>query len=890
MALTNNASAALSATVAENAAAEAKSYAIKASQAEDFSNKAQASAESAAASAISSQNSAVAAEEAMNIALEQTIATIRVPDGEALSVLPVANERKGKFPGFDPVTGDVQLIDISSTDAASLALSLASTEGSALVGTPSGTVEERFSSIELGLDGKASNDVVATKISGDVTFATGGTLFSEKDFIYNSENFSWYFWSGSFSGSGKVVPPGATPEDTGGVGPSKWVNIGDAALRGDLAKPTGAAMIGGLGYMTASAYGFTGVGNETALATQFLNYCSTRKITAVIDKDVDWDGLIYSNSVSITGNNLVKGFVKFWGDISPSRTNTVITGTAGDYTTYPAGATVINGGFSSYAPGDKVIIELADDANFNGAQNQIGVMFCTVTAASAGSITISPALRFPFDKMKVSKTTFSTLSGTQARGTYSFSGDFSFLTPGQLARFENINGTDCVDGTTRYFEYCRVKSCSTTSLILMDALEYTHVDPVVSSGNFTSNIKLFNANFEIVQMRALLYSTMTNCRLTRSINDYLYNCNVIGNTVLGASPNIMNITYGRNTVVYANTVSGATGVTDNAAFKMMSPISCIVSGIVAEDYGVASGVQSINGIYVDYAFTPYQNWGSRLNINNCVAGKQKGGLGVWLDGIRDSQISNLSAEAHIRLYEMDDCKVTGIRAGKVVFFRNCTRSKFKDLDALALQILGPIDCEHDGVITRGGAVDNANRCVSFGGSSSRPIAINNTLRNYTNLSTTATDTTLFYGNVNGLYVDGLTDKAGLTASITNSGSNITLPVSIQNVRTNNTVSIGSHSSVVNNLCDIGVGVGTAAWDRRRIIINDHYIFPSGESLRIKKGAPTSSSDGGILMNRVSAPSAKTSPGVPGQMGIDGTYLYIYRSNEWERIQLSGEPW
>lgn len=268
MALTNNASAALSATVAENAAAEAKSYAIKASQAEDFSNQAQASAESAAASAISSQNSAVAAEEAMNIALEQTIATIRVPDGETLSVLPVANERKGKFPGFDPVTGDVQLIDISSTDAASLALSLASTEGSTLVGTPSGTVEERFSSIELGLDGKASNDVVATKISGDVTFATGGTLFSEKDFIYNSENFSWYFWSGSFSGSGKVVPPGSTPEDTGGVGPSKWVNIGDAALRGDLAKPTGAAMIGGLGYITPEMYGAKGGLNDDRVAFQ----------------------------------------------------------------------------------------------------------------------------------------------------------------------------------------------------------------------------------------------------------------------------------------------------------------------------------------------------------------------------------------------------------------------------------------------------------------------------------------------------------------------------------------------------------------------------------------------------------------------------------------------
>lgn len=61
MALTNNASAALSATVAENAAAEAKSYAQTAIMAEDFSIQAQASAEAAAASEALSAESAAAA-------------------------------------------------------------------------------------------------------------------------------------------------------------------------------------------------------------------------------------------------------------------------------------------------------------------------------------------------------------------------------------------------------------------------------------------------------------------------------------------------------------------------------------------------------------------------------------------------------------------------------------------------------------------------------------------------------------------------------------------------------------------------------------------------------------------------------------------------------------
>lgn len=244
MALTNAQSSALSATVAENAAAEAKSYAIKASQVENYSNQAKASAEAAEVSAASATNSAMEAEAAMNVALEQTIATIRVPDGETLSILPVANERKGKFPGFDPVTGDVQLIEISNTDAAALALSLSSEGGGELVGTSTGTVEDRFTSIEDALTGKASVGSLSEKLSGSVTFVSGGILRSEKDFIYNNADYNWYYWSGPYDVNGKMISPSSSPESSGGVGPGKWLNVGDTVLRSDLAKPTGAGMVG----------------------------------------------------------------------------------------------------------------------------------------------------------------------------------------------------------------------------------------------------------------------------------------------------------------------------------------------------------------------------------------------------------------------------------------------------------------------------------------------------------------------------------------------------------------------------------------------------------------------------------------------------------------------
>ncbi|CAI1824726.1 Uncharacterised protein [Serratia quinivorans] len=77
MALTDSQSSKLSATIAENAAAEAKSYADLASKSEDFSNKAEASAVAAAASETSSEESASSAMvSASNAADSETSASI----------------------------------------------------------------------------------------------------------------------------------------------------------------------------------------------------------------------------------------------------------------------------------------------------------------------------------------------------------------------------------------------------------------------------------------------------------------------------------------------------------------------------------------------------------------------------------------------------------------------------------------------------------------------------------------------------------------------------------------------------------------------------------------------------------------------------------------------
>lgn len=85
------------------------------------------------------------------------------------------------------------------------------------------------------------NDKVEYLIDGKSTFLNGATLESERDFIWDDNSKSWYYWTGTFS---KEVPAASTPESTGGIGAGKWLSVGDSTLRGELAAEGGAEMVG----------------------------------------------------------------------------------------------------------------------------------------------------------------------------------------------------------------------------------------------------------------------------------------------------------------------------------------------------------------------------------------------------------------------------------------------------------------------------------------------------------------------------------------------------------------------------------------------------------------------------------------------------------------------
>lgn len=77
-----------------------------------------------------------------------------------------------------------------------------------------------------------------------LTFTTGATV-NQNEVLFNTADNSYYKWSGSFVSGPKVVPENSTPETTGGIGPGKWLSVGDTVLRNDLKSESGTDNVNG---------------------------------------------------------------------------------------------------------------------------------------------------------------------------------------------------------------------------------------------------------------------------------------------------------------------------------------------------------------------------------------------------------------------------------------------------------------------------------------------------------------------------------------------------------------------------------------------------------------------------------------------------------------------
>lgn len=73
------------------------------------------------------------------------------------------------------------------------------------------------------------------------SFEDGNTLTLPNQVLRLEATGEYYRWDGVFP---KDVPAGSTTDSTGGIGTGAWLSVGDATLRSDLSKNTGAGLSG----------------------------------------------------------------------------------------------------------------------------------------------------------------------------------------------------------------------------------------------------------------------------------------------------------------------------------------------------------------------------------------------------------------------------------------------------------------------------------------------------------------------------------------------------------------------------------------------------------------------------------------------------------------------
>lgn len=121
------------------------------------------------------------------------------------------------------------------------------------------------------------------------SFQAGATLTLPNQVLRDTSTGEYYRWDGVFP---KVVPAGSTPDSTGGIGQGAWVGVGDASLRADLAKPTGAALVG-----------FGPTGFSTRIVEDVLTDCITNRSFGAKCNGVDDDTIPNQQALDWSSDN-----------------------------------------------------------------------------------------------------------------------------------------------------------------------------------------------------------------------------------------------------------------------------------------------------------------------------------------------------------------------------------------------------------------------------------------------------------------------------------------------------------------------------------------------------------------------------------------------------------
>lgn len=121
------------------------------------------------------------------------------------------------------------------------------------------------------------------------SFEKGFNVTTWNEVLLLEEDGEYYRWDGTLP---KNVPAGSTPATTGGVGLGAWISVGDAALRSDLAKPTGAGLIG-----------FGPTGFSTRIVEDVLTDCITNRSFGAKCNGIDDDTIPNQQALDWSATN-----------------------------------------------------------------------------------------------------------------------------------------------------------------------------------------------------------------------------------------------------------------------------------------------------------------------------------------------------------------------------------------------------------------------------------------------------------------------------------------------------------------------------------------------------------------------------------------------------------
>ncbi|HHG9577632.1 TPA: hypothetical protein ACPY17_002140 [Citrobacter freundii] len=151
------------------------------------------------------------------------------------------------------------------------------------------------------------------------SFEDSSTISLANECLRWKSNGEYYRWDGTFP---KVVPPGSTPDTTGGVGPGKWVSVGDASLRSDLSKDTGAGLVH---YDSGNSYQAGTVGDALSKTVPVLNLALFSSLRAAIEslpltggKIVVPEGVFEAGDWTYNSNYMSKPNVAIIGEKMPT--------------------------------------------------------------------------------------------------------------------------------------------------------------------------------------------------------------------------------------------------------------------------------------------------------------------------------------------------------------------------------------------------------------------------------------------------------------------------------------------------------------------------------------------------------------------------------------------